>query len=151
MPEAAKRVDLFFDACNAHDLEAVARHYAPDVILVAPGGLAEGLDEVLSYHDVVWRAFPDERFTVLQTIAQGEEVATTVLLSGTHTGPFLLAGGEVVQPTGRHVSVRSCWTFTLQDTLIADHQLFLDQLELYTRLGVPLLGSLTPVATDESL
>ncbi|MBP2705807.1 ester cyclase [Microbispora sp. RL4-1S] len=136
MPDALKSVNLFFDACNAHDLDAVARCYTEDVIFVTPSGQAEGCDQALSHHAVIWDAFPDESFTILHTIAQGDDVGMAVLITATHTGPLLLAKGEIAEPTGLRVSIRSWWTFSVLEGLIESHQLYWDQLEMYAQLGL---------------
>ncbi|MBO3749278.1 ester cyclase [Streptosporangiaceae bacterium NEAU-GS5] len=138
MPGLAEHVHRFFEACNTHDLAVLARCYAPDVFLKTPGGQAEGRDEVLSVHQMIWDGIPDLCVTALQTIEEDDDVAAPSVMSGTHRGPLLLPGGDDVAATGRPVSFRSCWIFTMQEGLIVSHQLYWDQLELYVQLGLPL-------------
>ena len=79
-PEFARRVaGEWFDAWNAHDLEAVLGHYADDVEFTTPfaveltgrpDGTLHGIDELRSYFARALAAFPDLRFTDLR-VAQG--------------------------------------------------------------------------------
>ena len=131
-------VNRFFEACNSHDRDLLARCYAPNVFLTTPGGQADGCEEAVSFHEAIWGAFPDMKVTALQTIVQGDDVAAATVIGGTHAGPLLLPGGGVVPATNRPLCVRSCWIFTIQDSLIVSHQLYWDQLEMYVQLGLPL-------------
>ncbi|MEV7807686.1 nuclear transport factor 2 family protein [Microbispora sp. NPDC088329] len=130
-------VDRYFDAYNAHDLDAVMRCYCAKPVAVGPGGPAEGRSEVASYHTGIWQAFPDVHATVLQKVGDGEATAVAAVGTGRHTGPFPLTTGEVLQGTRRYVSVRCCWFFAVKDGLIVNQQVFYDQLELYLQLGLP--------------
>ncbi|WP_182904328.1 ester cyclase [Microbispora sp. H13382] len=131
-------VDRYFSAYNAHDLDAVMRCYCAKPVTVVPGGPAEGRSEVASYHTGIWQAFPDVHVTVLQKVADGGTTAVAAVGTGRHTGPFPITTGEVLQATGRYVSVRCCWFFGTEGGLIVDQQVFYDQLELYLQLGLPL-------------
>ncbi|MBO3749886.1 nuclear transport factor 2 family protein [Streptosporangiaceae bacterium NEAU-GS5] len=132
------RVDRFFEAVNAQDLDAVAGCCAADVFLRTPSGQADDRDEALYFHQVIWDAFPDQRFTIDKAITQDTDVVVAVTITGTHEGPLLLAGGSVMAPTGRRMSLSACWTFCVEDDLIMSHQLYWDQLELYAELGIAL-------------
>ncbi|GII59017.1 hypothetical protein Pth03_74060 [Planotetraspora thailandica] len=142
--EAAGVVDRFFAACNAHNSELLGRCFAPHIAAVGPDGEAEGREQVVSYYEVIWMAVPDMRFTVWQTITEGDEVAATALVTGTHTGPLLMPGGESLSGTGRRVGFRCCWVLTVEQRLIVSYHLFYDQLEMYSQLGLQLPGSGTP-------
>ncbi|GAA4582323.1 hypothetical protein GCM10023194_16720 [Planotetraspora phitsanulokensis] len=141
---SADVVDRFFAACNAHDSDLLGRCFASNVAAVGPDGQAESREEVVSYYAVIWTAVPDMRFTVWQTIVEGEEVAATALGTGTHTGPLLITGGDLVPGTGRRISIRCCWVFTVEQGLIVSYHLFYDQLEMYAQLGLPMPGGGTP-------
>ncbi|WP_239114682.1 ester cyclase [Planotetraspora kaengkrachanensis] len=132
----------FFAACNAHDPDRLAQCFAPHVAAVGPDGEAEGREEVVSYYEVIWTAAPDMRFTVWQTITEGDEIATTALATGTHNGPLLMPGGDSAPGTGRRIGLRCCWVFTVEQDLIASYHLFYDQLEMYAQLGLsmPVVG-----------
>ncbi|WP_182879378.1 MULTISPECIES: nuclear transport factor 2 family protein [unclassified Microbispora] len=131
-------VERYFSAYNAHDLGEVMACYGREPKAVGPGGPAEGRSEVASYHTLVWQAFPDVRVTVWQKIVTDAAVAAAAVGTGTHAGPFPLTTGEVVEATGRRVSVRSCWMFDIDVVcgLIGCSEVFYDQLELCVQLGL---------------
>ncbi|ETK30484.1 ester cyclase [Microbispora sp. ATCC PTA-5024] len=133
---AVSVVDRFFSAYNAHDPEAVLSCFAPQAASVGPPGQSENRDQILSYYELIWTGFPDVTFTVWQTITEGDEVAATSMAAGTHTGPFTLPDGEVIQGTGRRVAARVCWVFGVENGLIVSQQVFYDQLEVYAQLGL---------------
>jgi hypothetical protein len=74
-------------------------------------------------------------------------VALQWTLSGTHTGPFLMPGGEVLEPTGQRVAVRGCSVRTMENGLILTDSVYYDQLELLARIApVALADPLAPPA-----
>ncbi|MEU6408572.1 nuclear transport factor 2 family protein [Microbispora sp. NPDC046933] len=131
-------VDRYFSAYNAHDLDGVMECFCAKPVAVGPGGPVEGRSDVASYHTAIWQAFPDVHVTVLQKVMAGEATAVAAVGTGRHTGPFPLTTGDVLQGTGRYVSVRCCWFFACQGGMIVNQQVFYDQLELYLQLGLPL-------------
>ncbi|MFB4276850.1 MULTISPECIES: ester cyclase [unclassified Nonomuraea] len=129
-------VHRLLDAANAHDLDAVLRCYAPGAVVVGPEMEAAGPEEIGSYYTQMWDGFPDLRFTQWETITVRDTIATELTAAGTHTGPYLVAGGDVLAPTGRHVSVRVCWFWHLRDGLVSSQRFYYDQLEIYAQLGL---------------
>lgn len=129
-------VDRLVAALNAHDMQACLRCYSDAATMVGPEMQADGHEQIASYHAHVWDAVPDVSMTVWDRISQGDRAAVETTFHGTHTGPFLIAGGQVVEPSGRRVSFHACWVFTIENDLIIAHRLYFDQLELYTQLGV---------------
>lgn len=138
-------VDRLIGALNAHDLDAVMRCYAGDAVVVGPEMEAENLDEIASYHLHVWQGFPDHHLTVWEKIVCRDAIAVETLATGTHTGPYLVAGGDVLEATGRSISVRCSWIFTVESDFILTQRLYFDQLELYSRLGAQLPLKFAPV------
>ncbi|MGI5489103.1 nuclear transport factor 2 family protein [Microtetraspora malaysiensis] len=139
--ETAARPDVadrLFEAINAHDLDAVMRCYPPDAVLVTPEIVAEGREQIASYHAHLWEGFPDVKLAVLGKAVCGDLIVIEALSAATHSGPYLALGGDVVQATGRMVRVRSCWLFTVEDDLIASQRLYYDQMQTFTQLGLTL-------------
>ncbi|WP_169950705.1 ester cyclase [Microbispora sp. H11081] len=129
-------VDRMIEAMNARDLPAVLRCYGPDAVVVGPEMEAEGREEIGSFFLQVWEGFPDLRFTLWDTILAGDAVALELTAAGTHTGPYLVAGGDVLAPTGHSTSVRASWFWHLEDHLIHSHRFYYDQLQIYSQLGL---------------
>ncbi|WP_182887693.1 ester cyclase [Microbispora sp. H10885] len=129
-------VDRMLDAMNAHDLHAVLRCYAPGAVVVGPEMEAGEPGEIGSYVMQMWRGFPDLRFTVWETISFADVVATEMTAVGTHTGPYLVAGGDLLAPTGRGINVRVSWFWHLKDGRILSQRFYYDQLQIYSQLGL---------------
>ncbi|WP_432863546.1 ester cyclase [Microbispora rosea] len=135
MPDARLLKQRLHDAFNRHDLDEVIQCHSQDAVLVTPAGVAEGHEQIASYYDDLFRGFPDMRMTVWHTVLCTDPAVTEWLLIGTHTGPFLLPGGQVLERTGRHVAVRGTSTCSVGNDKIISHRMYFDQLELYTQLG----------------
>ncbi|SNT22603.1 hypothetical protein SAMN05216276_102954 [Streptosporangium subroseum] len=131
-------VDRLVSALDARDLAATMRCYSPQAVVVGPELQAEGLEEIAACHMHLFEGFPALRMTVWEKVVCGDLVMIEALASGTHGGPFLLAGGEVLQATGRAVNIRTCWVFTLADDLIVSQRVYYDQLEVYSQIGLRL-------------
>ncbi|MEU8178436.1 nuclear transport factor 2 family protein [Microbispora hainanensis] len=131
-------VDRMLDAMNAHDLHTVLRCYAPGAVVVGPEMEAGEPGEIGSYMLQMWEGFPDLHFTRWETITLGDAVATEMTAAGTHTGPYLVVGGDHLAPTGRRISVRVSWFWHLKDGLILSQRYYYDQLEIYSQLGLRL-------------
>ncbi|MFI7423147.1 nuclear transport factor 2 family protein [Nonomuraea sp. NPDC049684] len=131
-------------AANAHDVEAMLRCYAPDAVVVSPEMEAGGPGEIASYFTQIWDGFPDLHFTLWETVMLGGTLATELTATGTHSGPYLTVGGEVLAATGRQITVRACWFWDLRDGLVASQRLYYDQLEIYAQIGLCLPLSFEP-------
>ena len=101
-------VDHLVSAMNARDLAATMRCYSPQAVVV-DGAQAEGLEEIADCHMHLFEGFPALRMTVWEKVVCGDLVMIEALASGTHGGPFLLAGGEVLcrRRGGPSTSVRA--------------------------------------------
>ncbi|MFC4112858.1 ester cyclase [Nonomuraea zeae] len=130
--------DALTDAINAHTLDGILRLYSPQAVLVAPGGMAEGHDQIAAYYGHVFDGFPDIGATLWRKITTAGVALYEWTLTGTHLGPFLIPGGGTLDATGRGVVVRACSTATTESDLIVSHQFYFDQLELFASLGVRL-------------
>ncbi|MEV0389523.1 nuclear transport factor 2 family protein [Nonomuraea sp. NPDC050643] len=128
--------DALTDAINQHTLEGILRLYSPQAVLVAPGGMAEGHDQIATYYEQMFEGFPNVRATPWRKITTGSVTLIEWTLTGTHLGPFLLPGGGTLDATGQSVVVRACNTAAMDGDLIVSHQFYFDQLELFTSLGV---------------
>ena len=123
------------EAINAHDLHRVLECYSPDAVLVTPAGLAEGHEQIAWFYEDFFEGFPDFHQTAWFEGAGDDPVSTEWTLTGTHTGPFLLPDGSVMEGTGRHVTVRASCTAHVTNGKIITHREYFDQLELYSQLG----------------
>ena len=92
--------------------EAVLRRFFDEVV---NGGRHEVADEIFAPElaggakrvAAMWReAFPDIVVTMEDVVSEGDRVAATVMITGTHTGTLRMTSFPDVPPTGK----RATWT-----------------------------------------
>ncbi|WP_336208688.1 ester cyclase [Nonomuraea sp. LPB2021202275-12-8] len=138
MSEDSQVSDALTDAINDHTLDGILRLYSPQAVFVAPGGVAEGHEQIATFYGHMFEGFPDARATLWRKITNGSVTLHQWTLTGTHLGPFLMPGGGTLDATGQGVAVRACSTADMDGDLIVSHQFYFDQLELFASLGVRL-------------
>jgi glyoxylase-like metal-dependent hydrolase (beta-lactamase superfamily II)/predicted ester cyclase len=130
----------YFEAMARHDLAAATAYWSPGGVeriigqedLIAPGGLTE-------YFGGLFRAFPDFRFEVLETVGEGERVAVRWQAQATFAGPGQFQGFE---PNGAQVEIEGCDVMTVRDGRIEHNDAYLDGGEVARQLGfLPPAGS----------
>lgn len=137
MTEAREVRDKYTAAFNAHDTQALLRTVSPAGVTVSPEGVSQGHEELASYLEQFWEAFPDIRALVVETFDVDGVAIDELLMMGTHKGPYTLPDGKVIAATGRPVSLRCCYVCTVENGLIVSLRLYYDQLELHAQLGHP--------------
>jgi len=146
--EAKALVAKGFNAFNAHDLEALARDAAPDIVATYPDvGQVKGPQAVKEQNKVMVTAFPDARIEAKNTIAQGNTVVVEGVFTGTHSGPLKTPMGDVA-PTGKKVAGEFIQVFEVDRGLIKRSHLIYDQVELMNQLG--LTPAAQPTATTKA-
>jgi len=96
-----------------------------------PAGVPRGPD-AMKHHIAGWLAsFPDLRFTVEQTLAEGDHVVTRNVMRGTQTGEWL-----GVAPTGKQVTIRMIVIQRIADGKIAEDWVLVESLGLLQQLGL---------------
>ncbi len=123
-------------AFNAHDLEALARDAAPDIVATYPEvGQVKGPQAVKEQNKVMVTAFPDARIEAKNIIAQGNTVVVEGVFTGTHNGPLKTPMGDVA-PTGKKVAGEFIQVFEVDRGLIKRANLIYDQVQLMNQLGL---------------
>jgi predicted ester cyclase len=82
---------LYIDSINANDEEGMAAAFAEDFLdhnNAEVSGLPPGLQGVILAHRMLHESFPDLKFTLHQTLVDGDKVAIRVSARGTNTGAF---------------------------------------------------------------
>jgi steroid delta-isomerase-like uncharacterized protein len=130
-------LDRYVELYNAGDLDGVIDLYADDAVQGMPDGIFEGRSAI---HDRLAReleAIPDVTHTVVSFIEQGDAFADEWTFVGTQTGPFLLANGTVLPPTGKRVEVRGMEIVRVgPDGKIVLNTLYYDNLAVAEQLGL---------------
>ncbi|MDP9862042.1 MULTISPECIES: ester cyclase [Streptosporangium] len=136
MTDARQVRDGYTAAFNDHDLDALLRTVSPTGVTVSPEGLSQGREELASYLEQFWEAFPDVRAVVTESFDVGDAAIDELLMVGTHKGPYVLPDGREIAATGRSVSLRCCYVCVVEDGLIVSLRLYYDQSELHAQLGI---------------
>ena len=89
-----------------------------------PGAAFQGFKQQLD-------AFGAGRMDPRQLIAEGDEVAARLIVTGTHTGYH----PRMPEPTGRSFEVEQIWIFTVRDGKIAEIRAVSDRLGMFLQLG----------------
>ena len=106
-------------------------HYAPDAKLhFLPPGLPPGREGAKLFYQMFLSAFPDARVRVDNLTAEGDRVAETFVLDGTHTGPF-----QGIAPTGKRVKVTGLTLMRIQNGQIVERWSEADFLGLMQQIG----------------
>jgi len=116
---------------NAGNVDALARFCAPGSLMV--GGLT---GQVMAMKT----AFPDNRFTIEEMVAEADKVVVRTTIRGTNTGQLLglPAFGKLerpIPPTGKPVVGSSMHLYTIKGGKIVSLASELDQIGLLQQLG----------------
>ena len=121
------------DVINAQDLDgALSELVAEDFVELNPfpgqGAGRAGLADVLR---MMFAGFPDLRWTVQDTLVEGDRVMAFSTWTGTHDGEFL-----GIPATGRTVTVEA-WTIDrFRDGIFVQSRILMDVAGLLGQLGV---------------
>lgn len=127
----ARRV--FEDGLNRRDASVFEEIVAVDYVNHEAADMALGAHGPQDWSDVAARlsaSFPDVSWTVLRTVADGDQVWVETRMSGTHEGAFF-----GIAPTGRHFAVRQVHMLRIDDGLIREHRAVRDDLGVLVQLG----------------
>ncbi|WP_337862517.1 ester cyclase [Nitrososphaera sp.] len=75
-------------------------------IYYTPQGTIKGIEAIKQYYSGFWAAFPDARLELENVMAEGDRVACTFTVTGTHTGSAfngIPAAGKKIAVTGASV------------------------------------------------
>ena len=124
------------DAFNAHDEARIRATFSDDVVLEAPGDVRlEGADAATEYAMGWLKAFPDAKLSLADELFDGECSVQRFTFEGTHQATLSGPGGEI-PATNRSLSGRGLQMFRIRDGKITEQQLYFDQMQVLTQLGV---------------
>ena len=107
--------DMFEENFNQGDIAALDDICSPNCILETPGvsteqGIKGGLEALKTRMLSLRNALPDLQYTIDSTVVDGNKVAISSSLTGTHEGEF--AG---IAPTGKKISAAELYFIYLRD------------------------------------
>jgi hydroxyacylglutathione hydrolase len=132
----------YFEALGRAERDAQQRYYAADARAHLHGVLGPaGRDEMASFFTELFDAFPDWRFEILETVAEGDGVAVRWRARGTFAGPGSFMGFE---PNGARADIEGVDLLRVRDGRIATIDAYMNGAELARQLGaLPPQGSAT--------
>ncbi len=138
--EAETVARAYFDALNAHDLDASVAMWAEggrenvrgQVDVAAPEGVRTFIGEMMN-------ALPDLHFEIVSTTTEEDRCALQWRLTGTFAGPGGFSG---VAPTGHPIALEGLDLLTVREGLIQGNEAFSDTMTFPRQIGMmPPLGS----------
>jgi predicted ester cyclase len=124
---------LLEEGFNAGNLDVVDEVVAPDVVTHNPLILdaPAGPDSIRGGIEMIRSAFDDLHVEVQELIAEGDRVASMVLMSGTNTGDYRRGGA-----TGRKGEIRAFFVWRIAGGRIAENWGVADRFAFLQDLGV---------------
>jgi glyoxylase-like metal-dependent hydrolase (beta-lactamase superfamily II)/predicted ester cyclase len=125
--------ERYFAALAARDIDAMLDCWAPDGVEIMSGERIPLPDGFRAYFEQVFGAFPDLRFTVLDTIARDDRFVCRYRVTGTFAGPGSFQG---MTPNGARLSLEGCDVLQIRDGVISRNDAFVDGMQIARGLGV---------------
>ena len=120
------------EAYDDLDAAALAADYADDAIIESPtAGVHTGRDAAEKVLRTVFNAFLDHRVKIEHLIIDGNEVASVLMLEGTHIGEFL-----GLPPTGKPFTMPAVFFYQLENGKIVKERRIYDFTGLLVQIGV---------------
>jgi hydroxyacylglutathione hydrolase len=138
--ETTRVARAYFEALARGERDAQQRHYAADVQANLHGVVGPtGRDEMAAFFGELFDAFPDLRFAIVETVAEGDGVAVRWRARGTFAGPGSFMGFE---PNGARVDIEGVDLVRVRDERISVIDAYMNGAELARQLGaLPAQGS----------
>jgi steroid delta-isomerase-like uncharacterized protein len=124
-----------YDRFNARDLDGLAALVAEDLVNHAAIPQAQGRAGMRSIVQKLWHAFPDQKMTCDDVIAEGDQVVCRVTVTGTHTGKLDFAKAQL-PPTGKRFRASHIHVFRLAGDRIVERWAERDDVGMLQQLGL---------------
>jgi predicted ester cyclase len=124
---------LFEEGFNNNDLTVVDEVVARDIVTHNPIILdaPTGSDSIRGGLELIRTAFPDFHVDVLDLVAEGDRVASFVMMSGTNTGHYRRGAA-----TNRHGTMRAFFIWRVANGKIVESWGAADRFGFFQELGV---------------
>jgi ketosteroid isomerase-like protein len=123
----------YFDAIARHDLDAIASHYSPELVVDMMGqGIMRGPGEMRAFFDSLFAAIPDAEMITERIVAEERVAVVQWRLRGSFTGAPLFG----VDPTGGWIEQRGCDVIEVTEGLITRNTAYQDGIEMLRSFGM---------------
>jgi ketosteroid isomerase-like protein len=126
----ALRAGLDGDTSTIRDL------YTEDVKAWTPALSASSVTELVAELERRDQAFSDIELEIAPLDVGGEYACAEWSVTMTHSGPLVLAGGEVVQPTGTRITVNGATVAEFRGDRICSLRQYWDELAVFEQIGL---------------
>lgn len=128
---------------NARDWKRFDEYHAESLVVHAVGipEPQKGRDPHREYAKAYVAAFPDIRFAEELSFGEGDWVAQTLIVTGTHRGTLTMPGGRDVPATNRAVRLKMGTMAKVEGGQITEERHFWNVLDLLGQLGIAPGGS----------
>ena len=123
-------VRRFYKAFEANDLETLKEVLASDLVAYNPN--AQNHEEHLQGIRMWNGIFSENRFEIVDQIAEGDQVATHIIMRSTHS----LAPYQGVPPSGKRIEVPAVTLERIKDGKIVERRVYSDRLGMLRQLGL---------------
>ncbi len=126
----------FFSNVDAKEFNWVKAQLADDCLIADPGMCARGPQAVVDWMSSFMRAFPDMQHRPFQILADDDQAAFLIEITGNHTGSLALSDGNVLPPTGRalKLTISEFWKFT--EGKVSEYRVIYDRIEFLAQIGI---------------
>ena len=124
-------------AWDGHDTEGFAALFADDFVYLDDSSPAplRSKEEIRSYMEAWYTAFPDMRATETNRVIGEDSVAAEIEFTGTNTGPLAM-GGQELPATGRSVTGHGTYFAKARDGRITEFHAHPDTAGMMMQLGL---------------
>ena len=131
--QIAALVTLRTDAMNRHDLAGVLSVYGRECVVESPlaAGAIHGGQALSKVHQALFDAFPDLKLTLDTIVIEGDQVAVSYVMNGTHTADFM-----GLAPSGKPFRVPVITVSTVADGFIVAERRVYDFTGMLIQIGV---------------
>ena len=133
---AVEVVKAYFDAWNAHDLDAIMSMHAPDMVFEnhTAGERAEG-DPVREHIGSIFETWPDIRFEGRRTYCRDGLVVQEWTATATHANE-MRRGDLVAEPTGKAIGWDGLDVIPFEDGLVKRKTVYSDSVSILRQIGL---------------
>jgi steroid delta-isomerase-like uncharacterized protein len=123
----------YFDAIARRDVDAIASHWSPDVVVDFMGqGIRRGPEEMREFFTELTGAIPDIEMTAHRIFATDDVAVVEWRLRGNFTGRPLFG----IEPTGKWIEQRGADVIDVADGLIVRNTAYQDGIEMARSIGM---------------
>jgi steroid delta-isomerase-like uncharacterized protein len=136
MTDLREAIDLYNDAWNAHDLDAIMAMHAPDMVFHnhTAGESASG-DEVRAHIGSIFETWPDIEFSTRRLYVREDLVVQEWTASATHA-KTMRRGDLVAEPTGRRVEWDGLDVIPFEDGLVKRKDVYSDSVSILRQVSL---------------